>query len=106
MIISLGIDLDGSLIKPVFSGFSREVGLGEWSGYRNVFGQTGLANSADRDQEQSDQSLHCNSLCIFWMHYSEEMPSCNNINFWVSEILGFLRSVSVWVGSTFFLSVW
>ena len=38
----------------------------------------------------------CNSLCILWMHYSKETPSCSTfkvitINFRVSEILGFLR---------------
>ena len=37
----------------------------------------------------------CNSLCIFWMHYSKETPPCSafrviTINFRVSEILGFL----------------
>ena len=38
----------------------------------------------------------CNSLCIFWMHYSKEKPPCSTFrvitaNFRVSEILGFLR---------------
>ena len=38
----------------------------------------------------------CNSLCIFWLHYSKEKPSCSTFrvitaNFRVSEILGFLR---------------
>ena len=38
----------------------------------------------------------CSSLCIFWMHYSIEKPSCSTFrvitaNFPVSEILGFLR---------------
>ena len=37
----------------------------------------------------------CNSLCIFWMHYSKEKPSCSTFrmitaNFQMSEILGFL----------------
>ena len=37
----------------------------------------------------------CNSLCIFWMYYSKEKPSCSTFsvitaNFRVSEILGFL----------------
>ena len=37
----------------------------------------------------------CNSLCIFWMHYSKEKPSCSTFrtitaNCWVSEILGSL----------------
>ena len=37
----------------------------------------------------------CNSLCIFWMHYSKEKPSCSTFRvitaiFRVSEILGFL----------------
>ena len=37
----------------------------------------------------------CNSLCIFWMHYSKENPSCSTfrmirINFQVSKILGVL----------------
>ena len=47
-------------------------------------------------EEQSDHGLLvCNSLCIFWMHYSKETPSCSTfrvitINFRVSEILGFL----------------
>ena len=72
----------------------------------------------------ADQGLHwsvCNSLCIFWMHYSKEKPSCTTFrgerggsvveltgtlslntnkqttfrvitaNFRVSEILGFLQ---------------
>ena len=43
----------------------------------------------------------CNSLCIFWMHYSKDMPSCSTfrvitINFRVSEILGFLRYWDTW----------
>ena len=38
----------------------------------------------------------CNSLCIVWMHYSKENPSCLTFraitaNFQVSKILGFLR---------------
>ena len=38
----------------------------------------------------------CTSLCIVWMHHSKETPSCSTfrvitINFWVSEILRFLR---------------
>ena len=38
----------------------------------------------------------CNSLCIFWMHYSKERPSCSTFrvitaNFRLSKILGFLR---------------
>ena len=37
----------------------------------------------------------CNSLCIFWMHYSKEKPSCSTLrlitaNFRVSEILRYL----------------
>ena len=41
----------------------------------------------------------CNSLCIFWMHYSKEKPSCSTFrvitaNFRVSEILGFLFRIS------------
>ena len=60
--------------------------------YRNVpkFSDRHVwANSADPD-------TLCNSLCIFWMHYSKETPSCSTfrlitINFRVSEILGFLR---------------
>ena len=40
----------------------------------------------------------CNSLCIFWIHYSKEQSSCSTFrvitaNFRVSEILGFLRYV-------------
>ena len=38
----------------------------------------------------------CNSLCIFWMHYSKGKQSCSTFrvitaNFQVSEILGFLQ---------------
>ena len=38
----------------------------------------------------------CNSLCIFWMHYAKETPSCSTFrvitaNFRVSKILGLLR---------------
>ena len=38
----------------------------------------------------------CNSLCIFWMHYSKVKPPCSTYrvitaNFRVSEYLGFLR---------------
>ena len=38
----------------------------------------------------------CNSLCIFWMHYSKQKPSCSTFraitaNFRVSKMLGFLR---------------
>ena len=38
----------------------------------------------------------CNSLCIFWMHYSKEKPSCSTYrvitaNFRMSEALGFLQ---------------
>ena len=38
----------------------------------------------------------CNSLCIVWMHYSKEKPSCSTFrmitaNFQVSEILGCLQ---------------
>ena len=42
----------------------------------------------------------CNTLCIFWMHYSMETPSCSTfwvikINFCVPKILGFLRYFKV-----------
>ena len=38
----------------------------------------------------------CKSLCIFWMHYPKEKPSCSTFrvitaNFRMSEILGLLR---------------
>ena len=56
------------------------------------------ANSVDPDQRSSLIRVYpvCNSLCIFWMHYSKEKPSCSTFrvitaNFRVSEILGFLR---------------
>ena len=40
------------------------------------------ANSADPDQTAPRSSLIrvytvCNSLCIFWMHYSKKNPSCS-----------------------------
>ena len=40
----------------------------------------------------------CNSLCIFWMHYSKEKPSCSTFrvitaNFRVSEFLGIIRYI-------------
>ena len=49
-------------------------------------------NSADPDQTAPRAS----SLCMFWMHYSKEKPSCSTFrvitaNFLVSEILGLLR---------------
>ena len=57
------------------------------------------ATSADPDQTAPRSSLIrvytvCNSLCIFWMHNSKEMPSYSTFrvitaNFRVSEILGF-----------------
>ena len=70
--------------------------------YRNVpmFSDRQVwANSADPDQTAPSLIrvyTVCNSLCIFWMHYSKERPSCSTFrvitaNFWVSEILGFLR---------------
>ena len=51
----------------------------------------------------------CNSLYIFWMHYSEEKPSCSTFrvitaNFQVSEILGFLRYTifeNIWIWNCF-----
>ena len=59
------------------------------------------AKRADPDQTAPGSSLIrvytvCNSLCIIWMHYSKEKPSCLTFrvitaNFRVSEILGFLR---------------
>ena len=41
----------------------------------------------------------CNSICIFWMHYSKVKPSCSTFrvitaNFQVSEILGFFTVLS------------
>ena len=54
------------------------------------------ANSADPDQTAPKGSLIrvytvCNSLCIFWMHYSKETPSCSTFrvittNFWGVQI--------------------
>ena len=76
-----------------------------WLNYHNVptfsDGQV-WANSADPDQTAPRSSslirvyAVCNSLCIFWMHYSKEKPSCSTFrvitaDFRVSEILGFLR---------------
>ena len=63
--------------------------------YRNVpkFSDRQIwANSADSQRVYTV----CNVLCIFWMHYSKENPSCSTFrvitaNFWVSEILGFLQ---------------
>ena len=70
--------------------------------YRNVpkFSDRQVwANSADPDQTAPSLIrvyTVCNSLCIFWMHYPKETPSCSTfrvitINFRMSEILGFLR---------------
>ena len=44
----------------------------------------------------------CNSLCIFWMHYSKEKPLCLTFrvitaNFWVSKILGLLQYFSFFI---------
>ena len=57
------------------------------------------ANSADPDQTAPSLIrvyTVCNSLCIFWIHYSKEQPSCSTFrvitaNVRVSEILGFLQ---------------
>ena len=54
------------------------------------------ANSADPDQRSSLIEVYtvCNSLGIFWMHYSKKKPSCSTFrvitpNFWMSKILRF-----------------
>ena len=45
----------------------------------------------------------CNSLCIFWMHFSMVKPPCSKFRvlqqiFWVSEFLGVLRyCIFYWV---------
>ena len=40
-------------------------------------------------EEQSDQGLHCyNSLCIFWMRYSKETPSCSTFRVITTNVLG------------------
>ena len=57
------------------------------------------ANSVDPDQTAPDQGLYtvCNSVCIFWSHYSIVEPQCSNFKiitaplFRVSEYLGILR---------------
>ena len=58
------------------------------------------ANSADPDRSSLIRVYTvCNSIYIFWMHYSKERPSCSTfrvitINFRVSKILGFLHNLS------------
>ena len=42
------------------------------------------ANSADPDQRVYTV---CDSLCIFWMHYSKETPSCSTFR-WLQQIFG------------------
>ena len=54
------------------------------------------ANRADPDSSLISVYTVCNSLCIFWMHYSKETPSCSIFrviteNFRVFELSGFLR---------------
>ena len=82
--------------------------------YRNVpkFSDTQVwAKSADPDQTApravwSGSALFAilsASLCIFWMHYSKEKPSCSifrvvSANFQVTKILGFLRYSCYWQG--------
>ena len=60
------------------------------------------ANSVDPDQTAPRSLIRvytvCNSLCIFWMHYSTEKSYCSTFrvitaNFRVSEILRFLRFI-------------
>ena len=69
--------------------------------YRNVpkFSDRQIwTNSANPDQTAPNLIrvfTVCNSLCIFWMHYSKEKPSCSTFrvitaNFRESEILGVL----------------
>ena len=42
------------------------------------------ANSADPDQT----APVCNSLCIFWMHYSKEKPFCSTFRVITTNFLG------------------
>ena len=64
-----------------------------------VFGLTGLGKQC---RPISDSLIRvftvCNSLCIFWMHYSKKKPSCSTFmvitaKFRVSDILRFLRYI-------------
>ena len=75
-------------------------------GYRNVpkFSDRQVwANSADPDKTAPSLIrvyTVCNFLCIFWMHYSKEKPSCSTFrvitaNFRVSEILVFLQYIRI-----------
>ena len=48
------------------------------------------ANSADPDQTAPLIRVYivCNSLCIFWMHYSKETPSCSTFIEITTNVLG------------------
>ena len=64
-------------------------------------------NSADPDQTAPRSSLIrvytvCHSACIVWTHYSMVEPHSSNfrvvtIKFWVSEYLGNLRYVTIYI---------
>ena len=78
----------------------------EYSNFPKFSDRQVWANSANPDQRSSlirvctRSSLIrvctvCNTLCIFWKHYSKEKPSCSTLrvttaNFRVSKILEFL----------------
>ena len=55
-------------------------------------------------EEQSDQGIMvytvCNSVCIFWMHYSKVQPTCSTFRVFIanvsgSQFWGFLRYISL-----------
>ena len=46
------------------------------------------ANSADPDQEQSVQGLHCLLPAAFWVHYSLIKPSCSNFRVITANFCG------------------
>ena len=53
-------------------------------------------------EKQSDQGLHClQFLCILWMHYSEETPSCSTFRVITTNFLGvrIFRKFTVFIRS-------
>ena len=39
-------------------------------------------------EEQSDQGLHCHSVCIVWTHYSMVEPHSSNFRVITTNVLG------------------
>ena len=84
--------------------------------YRNVLKFSGRQIWANSAESRSDCSLSrvytvCNSLCIFWMHYSKQKLSCSTFrvvtaNFRVSERRIFTVSLKRYACGWNFLEQW